>query len=110
MTILVSSLEAKRLQGIIEFSKDLIPPRGLVLFSNPERKTKIIILSCGLFRWQRLDDEGQIVDHAGLTPAGVIMRYGYQQTCMSLIEASVNAFAKAIDRGFSELETSPCTQ
>ena len=110
MAVLVSSSEVERLQEIIEFSKDLIPPRGLVLFSNPERKTKVIVLSCGLFRWHRLNDEGQIVDYAGLTPAGVIMRYGFQQTCASLIEASVNAFAEAIDRGFSELEARPCTQ
>jgi hypothetical protein len=110
MAILVGSSEVKRLQEIIELSKDFIPPRGLVVFSNPERKTKIIVFSCGLFRWQRLNHEGQIVDYAGLTPAGVIMRYGYQQTCMSLIEAFVKAFAKAIDRGFYELEASPCTQ
>jgi hypothetical protein len=110
MAILVNSSEIERLQEIIEFSKDLIPPRGLVLFSNPERKTKTIVLSRGLFRWQRLNDEGQIVDYVGLTPAGVIMRHGFQQTCASLIEASVNAFAKVIDRAFSDLEAGPCTQ
>jgi hypothetical protein len=57
-----------------------------------------------------LNDEGQIVDYFGMTAAGVIMRYGFQQTCASLIEASVNAFAKGIDGIFSDLEARPCTQ
>jgi hypothetical protein len=73
---LSSRSSVERLQKIIEFSSNLIPSRGLELISNPEQKTKVTVLSCGLFRWQRLNDDGKVVDYFGMTAAGAALRYG----------------------------------
>lgn len=89
------------LQRLIEFSRALIPPRGWVLICDPEQKTKVTVHSCNLFRWTRSNDDGQVVDYFGMTAAGAIQRYGFEQLRKALIKASVDAFSKVIDEALA---------
>jgi fermentation-respiration switch protein FrsA (DUF1100 family) len=94
-----SSVE--RLQKVVDFVGDLIPARGLEIFSNPEQKTRITVFQSGLFRWTRSDDDGQAVDYFDMPPAGAVMRYGAEQLCKALVETSVGAFSRLLDEAFA---------
>ncbi len=98
---LTSSGSVEKLLKLIEFSRALIPARGLVLISDPERKTKITVFQSGLFRWTRSDDESQVVDYFGISPAGVVVRYGAEPLCKALVKASVGAFSRVLDEAFA---------
>lgn len=92
----------ERLQKLIEFSRELIPARGLEIFSNPEQKTRITVFQSGLFMWHRLNNDGQVVDYFGMPPASAALRCGAEPLCKALVEASVSAFSRVLDEAFAE--------
>jgi len=94
------SSESGRLRKILELSEALIPKEGLEVLSFPQRKTRLLAFRRGKLMWQRTNDQGEVVDHAGLTLDGGIQRYGFEQIRRNLIDVVLKRLDKCLEESF----------
>ena len=94
------SPESERLRKILELSEVLIPKEGLEILSSPERKTRLIACRRRKLIWQRINDQGEVVDNVGLTLDGGIQRYGFEQIRRNLIDVVLKRLDKCLEESF----------